>query len=203
MSSEAATSPTVRDTILEKALDVFVRYGYRKTNMEDVASAAGISRQTIYLHFKSKEALFRAGTEFLFDGALEAVEAALESDVPIDESLVTAFDEWHGRFVEAFLNSPHIDEIMEASGSLAGDAVAAKEERFVALLAGAIKRAGIRFDTVQLSPKDAASLLEATSRGYKHSVASREEYRQKMRTAVRVLCAAGTIAPRRSKTRSN
>lgn len=195
MSSSPPTesTSTVRETLLEKALDVFVRYGYRKTSMEDVATAAGISRQTIYLHFRSKEALFLAGTEHLFDGALQAVGRRLANDTPIEDALVGAFDEWHGRFVETFLNSPHIGEIMEASNSLAADAVCAKEDKFVALLAAAIEKAGLAPASVGLSPTDAASLLNATSRGYKHTVSSRDEYQQKMRSAVRVLCAASGV----------
>jgi TetR/AcrR family transcriptional regulator, regulator of autoinduction and epiphytic fitness len=40
---------------LEIALTVFARHGFRKTSIEDIAKAAGISRQGIYLHFKNKE----------------------------------------------------------------------------------------------------------------------------------------------------
>lgn len=199
MSSETAATgaATIRQTLLEKALDVFVRYGYRKTSMDDVASAAGISRQTIYLHFRSKEALFRAGTEYLFDGALHVVEAALESGEPIEDALVSAFDAWHGRFVETFLRSPHIGEIMEASNSLAEDAVHAKEARFVELVASAVERAGFDLTAVGLSAAEAASLLNATSCGYKHAVSSRDEYVNNMRAAVRVLCAAGGVVPQK------
>lgn len=42
------------------ALDLFVARGYAATRLEDVASAAGISKGTIYLYFASKEELFKA-----------------------------------------------------------------------------------------------------------------------------------------------
>ncbi|MEJ1972949.1 MAG: helix-turn-helix domain-containing protein [Lacunisphaera sp.] len=49
-----------RTALLEAALGVFARFGYRKTSMDEVARAAQISRQGLYLHFANKEELFRA-----------------------------------------------------------------------------------------------------------------------------------------------
>jgi AcrR family transcriptional regulator len=45
--------------VLETALTVFTRYGFRKTSIEDIAKAAGISRQGIYFHFRNKDEIFR------------------------------------------------------------------------------------------------------------------------------------------------
>lgn len=42
------------------ALELFVERGYAATRLEDVASAAGVSKGTLYLYFDSKEALFKA-----------------------------------------------------------------------------------------------------------------------------------------------
>ena len=38
-----------------KVIEVFSNYGFRKTSMSDLAEAAGVSRQTLYNRFKSKE----------------------------------------------------------------------------------------------------------------------------------------------------
>ncbi|MCU0514079.1 MAG: TetR/AcrR family transcriptional regulator [Anaerolineae bacterium] len=46
--------------ILNQAEALFTRYGYDKTTLDDVARAAGISRSTLYQHWKKKEALFGA-----------------------------------------------------------------------------------------------------------------------------------------------
>lgn len=47
----------LRDTILEAADRMFLRYGYRKTTIEDIAREAGIGKGSVYLHFQSKEEL--------------------------------------------------------------------------------------------------------------------------------------------------
>jgi AcrR family transcriptional regulator len=46
--------------ILAAALGMFVERGYAATRLEDVARHAGVTKGTMYLYFKSKEALFKA-----------------------------------------------------------------------------------------------------------------------------------------------
>jgi AcrR family transcriptional regulator len=44
--------------VLDAASELLVRWGYQRVTMEDVASQAGIGKGTLYLHFRTKEALF-------------------------------------------------------------------------------------------------------------------------------------------------
>ena len=67
-----------RDRILDAAMLVFRRQGFRRSSIEQVAEAAGLTRQALYHHFKSKEALFRAVIERLYEAALAAETAAVE-----------------------------------------------------------------------------------------------------------------------------
>ncbi|MCP4752911.1 MAG: TetR/AcrR family transcriptional regulator [Proteobacteria bacterium] len=50
------TSKEIR--ILESAKEFFFRYGFKKTNVEEIAQAAGVGKGTIYNYFQSKEDLF-------------------------------------------------------------------------------------------------------------------------------------------------
>ena len=47
-----------RSAILDGAKAVFLRQSFALATMDDVASAAGVGKQTVYRHFRSKEALF-------------------------------------------------------------------------------------------------------------------------------------------------
>ncbi|GLQ50026.1 TetR/AcrR family transcriptional regulator [Dyella flava] len=47
-----------RSAILDGAKTVFLRQSFALAKMDDVASAAGVGKQTVYRHFRSKEALF-------------------------------------------------------------------------------------------------------------------------------------------------
>ena len=81
-----------RDAILQSAAGVFLRYGYRKTSMDDLARAADLSRQGLYLHFANKEALFKEVVVQLIGQSRATMRAALARDeLPIDERLLVAF----------------------------------------------------------------------------------------------------------------
>ncbi|WP_211259183.1 TetR/AcrR family transcriptional regulator [Dyella japonica] len=60
-ASLTALSPLQRRkrlAILDGAKTVFLRQSFALAKMDDVAAAAGVGKQTVYRHFKSKEALF-------------------------------------------------------------------------------------------------------------------------------------------------
>lgn len=48
------------ERLLDAATTLLVRWGYRKTTMDDVAREAGVGKGTIYLYWKDKNDLFRA-----------------------------------------------------------------------------------------------------------------------------------------------
>ena len=43
-----------RDAILTAATALFLRGGFRGTNMDEIASRAAVSKQTVYKHFTDK-----------------------------------------------------------------------------------------------------------------------------------------------------
>jgi len=53
-------SPRKHEAILAAAVDGFTESGYAATSMDSIAAAAGVSKQTVYHHFGSKNALFEA-----------------------------------------------------------------------------------------------------------------------------------------------
>lgn len=57
-SDSPSSSDLKRAAILEAATNVFLRDGYLGTNMDSVATQAAVSKQTVYNHFASKQALF-------------------------------------------------------------------------------------------------------------------------------------------------
>ncbi len=53
-----------------------------EANIEDIAAAAGVTRQTVYAHYTSRELLFDAVIDRVRADALAALDAALAEDSP-------------------------------------------------------------------------------------------------------------------------
>src|SRR6187455_2361307 len=108
-----ATDDPRRCRLLDAALGVFTRFGFRKTSMDEVARAADLSRQGLYLHFATKEELFRATVEMALRRALDDAAARLrDADLATEDKLVRGFDEWLGRYV-GMMQGHDIAELIE------------------------------------------------------------------------------------------
>src|ERR1700688_3776663 len=147
--------------VLDAALAVFARYGFRKTSMEEVARAADVSRQGLYLLFGDKEALFRAAVGRMIEDGLTAGDTALARDAPIGPRLYGAMKAWYGRSVGA--PAEHADELFARSVALLGGEMERSGESVVARVEAAIAASPLagRFAERGLSPSDAARTLEA------------------------------------------
>jgi TetR/AcrR family transcriptional regulator, mexJK operon transcriptional repressor len=55
---ESSRSALKRRAILDAATEIFLKGGYLGTNMDEIAALSEVSKQTVYKHFTSKEALF-------------------------------------------------------------------------------------------------------------------------------------------------
>lgn len=65
--------------ILKGAAAAFARCGFAATSMDDVAAECGVTRLILYRHFDSKEDLYRAVLQRVFDRQAEELVRALEA----------------------------------------------------------------------------------------------------------------------------
>ena len=66
-------------SIAEAASRVFMAHGYLPTSVDEIALEAGVSKQTVYKHFGSKENLFLAVTNAATDAVTSELGAQLEA----------------------------------------------------------------------------------------------------------------------------
>ncbi len=85
--------PAARESLLDAAFASLERRSWSTVRMVDVAAAAGVSRQTLYNEFGSKEGLARALVRREADSYLAGVERALTTPADARERL-TATAEW-------------------------------------------------------------------------------------------------------------
>jgi AcrR family transcriptional regulator len=82
--------PTARDALLDAALTALATLPWPAVRMVDVAASAGVSRQTLYNEFGSKDGLASALVRSAADGYLTGVERALGSPGGTGDRLAAA-----------------------------------------------------------------------------------------------------------------
>lgn len=70
----------VRDIIINAAREVFGRYGFRKSTMDEIAQAARKGKSSLYHYFRSKEEVFKAVVEKEGNILEKEIEASLEKE---------------------------------------------------------------------------------------------------------------------------
>jgi AcrR family transcriptional regulator len=187
MADPSDAAAARKAAIVEAATGIFLRYGFKKTSMDDLARAAGLSRQGLYLYFPTKEALFKAMVAHHVDAVRAAGREALAREgLDVEDRLLGAFEAMHGSAV----GSENLDELLATTAELVGPVVCELDEALVADVARTLRAAGVaaRWKEAGLSAKDLAEHLSAVSDGIKHKVKTPAEYRDRMRVAVRLVC---------------
>lgn len=76
----------MKDAILKKAAEMFLKLGFKSVTMDDIAAAMSISKKTIYQHFGTKPELVAASTIHIFETICEGIDAICALNYnPIEE----------------------------------------------------------------------------------------------------------------------
>lgn len=78
-----------RGQIIEAAVDEFLERGFAGASMDRVSAKASVSKRTVYNHFESKDALFRAILDILAEQMRRTLEVDYHPGQPIRRQLVT------------------------------------------------------------------------------------------------------------------
>ena len=76
-----------RAEIMDAAMRCLQRTGYRKLSMDDIVKESGLSKGTIYWHFKNKKELFITLFEGMLNQAVTGFTPLLSNDMPASEKL--------------------------------------------------------------------------------------------------------------------
>ncbi len=68
----------MRETIVKKATEMFMSFGFKSVTMDDIANELGISKKTIYQHFCNKHDLVEASTLNVFENVSCGIDGIRE-----------------------------------------------------------------------------------------------------------------------------
>jgi len=85
-AEEQGRSAKKRRAILDAATEVFLQKAYLAANMDEIAALAAVSKQTVYKHFSTKEALFVEIVSSMTNRASDRVHGEM-ADLAQDEDI--------------------------------------------------------------------------------------------------------------------
>ena len=193
-----------QDRIIDAAMRVFRRHGFRRSSIEQAAEEAGLTRQALYHHFPSKEALFRAVIERQYEGALAAeiaaAKAAEDAGNNLAAILVAEVSARLRQLVSSLEGSPHVEELFSEHLAQAPDLYQTYAARFAEQVAATIARV-CRERKLALAkgmnPRALARLVEMAVHGTKSAYPSMlpaDAFLKELATMLRTLI-AGAVAP--------
>ena len=113
------------DHILRSSIPVFAQHGYRRTSMQLLADAAGVSRPALYQYFADRSALFLSAFQLLLDENTDAALAALAKNGSLESQIDGYLQRLIGDPYATLSSSDFGDELMEVKGALGGAEVSA------------------------------------------------------------------------------
>ena len=78
------------DQVLEAARKVFLRDGFERASVDDIAREAGVSKATIYAYFPDKQLMFLEVARCECDRQSQEAEAMIDGDMPVRAALTIA-----------------------------------------------------------------------------------------------------------------
>jgi AcrR family transcriptional regulator len=104
-----ASRALLRDSILDGMHDSLLTRDWSAVTLTDVAKAAGISRQTIYNEFGSRQGLAEAYAMRLADRLVDAVDAAIEDN---EGDIAAAFSQGFRAFFTRSASDPLVASLL-------------------------------------------------------------------------------------------
>lgn len=94
----------LKEKIMQSAMENFAKNGFDRTRMEDIATAAGLAKGTLYLYFKNKEDLFH----IICEHNLEELRNRLFGLFDRKENLILDAERFYDEYQKASLGSDTI-----------------------------------------------------------------------------------------------
>src|ERR1700751_6048904 len=184
-SSRPSGSPQ-REAILMAAIATFLRYGFKKTSMDDVAQAAGVSRQGLYLYFDTKDLLFREALQYLVSHMISTARSVAEDgNLSLRDRLLGVFEAGHGSAFQS-ASPEHAFEVLQSAQFADVPVLVQLDRDLMGIVAALLAEAGAadRWEEAGVTVAELSEQLLMSAKGIKASVETLAAHREGMLTAL-------------------
>lgn len=155
------------DRIMDATYGCFVRHGVRKTTMEDIAKAAGMSRPAVYQYVKNKDDAFRRLAGRLYSEAFAVAVRSAGAEGTLTQRLDRVLAVRLDLLTRVHHETPHAAELIGPASSVAADLDQAFLRDLAELLTGTIVAAAAEADLplADGNAREVVALALALTRG--------------------------------------
>jgi len=173
------------ERVLQAATDVFLRYGYARTTMGDIAERVGISRPALYLVFSGKEEVFAAVIRRMTDEQLAGIRAVLPTLPTLRSKVLFACETWGAHGFDLTTAHPDARDLFD----LARLPVQQMYAQFQSLIA-ALLVVPAAASSLDATPEELARVLIFAMRGFRETVTDRPDMHRLIALQVSLLLTA-------------
>ena len=163
------------DNILDAAVRVFMRYGVRRTTMNDIASEAGIVRQTLYNVFKNKDEVLCATIRQYADNGLAAAAEEIEGTSDLGDQIDILFKHYVVTGYDMMQQSPDADDVINGFNEVGREELARVNQRFTKAFAEVLDPYEQPIMDSGYSVQELSNFLATGAKGIKHLAENREQ----------------------------
>ncbi|MEM9343882.1 MAG: helix-turn-helix domain-containing protein [Pseudomonadota bacterium] len=175
------------ENILEAALRAFTRFGVTRTSMADIAREAGISRQTLYKSFRSKDDVLRTHLRLYTEAVASRMEAALADAKGLEQQLDVIFREMTIASFDLVRATPNGQEIEDEFEEGSREELEKAAQLYQAIIKGVLMPFETELCVSGTSPKDLADFIQRSARAAKAYAKDRNHLLQQLAT-LKQLC---------------
>lgn len=180
-----------RQAVLDGAMALFMAHGFKRVTMEDIATAAGMSRPALYLVFRNKTDIYRALAEHFFEQCEQETVAVLAQPGPLSDRLTKVVGSVVFGIIDGIETTPHGAELLDLKSSLAQDLI----EHWIGIVAGHYAAAiqqdatarGVDLAARGLSAESLANTLICCIDGTKQICPTQQQRRDAVADLIRVI----------------
>jgi TetR/AcrR family transcriptional regulator len=177
--------------VLDAAYECFTKHGIRKTTMDDIAAAAGMSRPAVYQYVRNKDDAFRRLAGRIFDQALDRARAAATAPGTLTQRMDRVLAVKLDLTQRMCQDTPYGGELIGRGSTLSGELDRTFAASMTDLLSATITEAAtevglpLRADNA----REVAELALALTRGLEADLSDPDRPRQQLHNGVALLVA--------------
>ncbi len=182
--TEETMASARKQQIVQAASGIFLRYGFARTTMSDIAEAAGLTRPTLYQSFPDKEAVFWGVIDAMAITLFAAIREGLPAQTGLEAKLRFACEAWGVKGFELEQANPDAKDMFD----LCIEPVKNSHAEFEKILVDILHKPLLQTN-LDIKAKEIARIIIFSMKGFKETAHDSADMRRLIAAHIAVIAA--------------